>query len=309
MNQQKMIVVTGATGAQGSSVIKALLANSQYTVRALTQNARSSKAQALRDTGVEVIEGNFDDVETLTALLQGAYGVFGVTSGGEPSDKEYQQGKNLVDAVQAAGVQHFVYSSQPGYSQLSNGQWPVPRCDVKAAIKRYTKELKLPASFVEVSFYYENFLSAFPLQRDAGGGFYFGFPQGDTKLAMTSVEDMGGVVAAVFNYPQEYIGRTVGVVAEDLTCAEYAQILEKVLGRNICFRHIPRQQYAAMDIPGAEEWANMFEVQRLYVPQRQLDLIESHGLNPSMQRFEAWLGKNREAFLKGFDVQLGAAIS
>jgi uncharacterized protein YbjT (DUF2867 family) len=304
MNQQKIILVTGATSGQGNSVAKALLAGKQFKVRAFTRNAQSAKAQELAQAGAEIAEGDLDNPQSLAKALEGAYGVFGLTNFWEHFEKEYQQGRNLIDAVHAAGVQHFIYSSLPDYHKLSNGQLPVPHCDMKAALKAYTKSLNIPASFTEIAFYYENFLSFFPLQKDEHDAFYFGFPQGDTKLAMVSVEDLGGVVTAIFDHPHEYIGRTVGVVGEDLTCAEYAQTLSKVLGQKVYFNHIPRDVYAGFGFPGAEELANMFEVQRLYIPQRHLDVIESHGLNPSMQRFEAWLVKNKERFMQGIEAQL-----
>lgn len=305
---KKIILVTGATGAQGGSVAQALLQSPQFAVRILTRNAQSAAAKAFRQAGAEIAEGDFDNVESLQAALQGVYGVFGVTNFWEHFEKEYQQGKNLIDAVKEAGVQHFVYSSLPDYHKLSGGKMPVPHCDMKAALKEYTRELQLPASFVEIAFYYENFFSFFPLQKDEQDRFYFGFPQGDTKLSMVSVEDFGGVVASIFDHPQEYIGRTVGVVGEDLTCAEYAQILSRVLEQEVYFNHIPRDVYAAFDFHGAVELANMFEVQRLYIPQRQLDLIESYGLNPGMQRFEAWVRKHQEAFKSGINKQLEVVV-
>jgi uncharacterized protein YbjT (DUF2867 family) len=308
MSQQKIILVTGATGAQGSSVVNALLASTQYGVRALTRNAQSPKAKELQQQGVEVVEGDFEDVASLKKAMQGVYGVFGLTNFWEHYEKEYQHGKNLIDAVHTVGVQHFVYSSLPSYLALSKGELPVPHCDMKAALKEYTKKLQVPASFVQIAFYYENFLSFFPLQKDEQSGFSFGFSQGDTKLSMASVEDIGGVVAAVFNHPDEYMGRTVGVVGEDLTCAEYAQIMSKVLGHKVSFNYIPRDVFAAFNFPGAEELANMFEVQRLYIPQRQLDLIETYGLNPSTQRFEHWLLKNREVVMQGINAQLAVGV-
>jgi hypothetical protein len=77
-----------------------------------------------------------------------------------------------------------------------------------------------------------------------------------------------------------------------------------VLGHHVEYRYIPRDVYAGFGFPGAEELANMFEVQRLYIPHRQLDLIESHGLNPSMQRFESWAVKNKAKLLQGIEAQL-----
>ena len=308
MNSKKIILVTGATGAQGGSVAKALLNENKFAVRILTRNAKSPKAIALQEAGAEIAEGDLDDIQSLLPAMKDVYGVFGVTSFWEHYEKEYQHGKNLVDAVHQSGIEHFVYSTLTNYKQLSGGILSVPHCDLKAELEEYTKSLKIPATFMRIAFYYENFLSFFPLQKDENDNFFFGFPQGDTKLSIVTVEDMGGVVAPVFNHPEEYIGRVVGVVGEDLGCDEYAAILSKVLKQNVYYKYIPRDVYAGFGFPGAEELANMFEVQRLYIKDRQLDLIESYGLNPSMQRFEKWLEKNKEKFEPYISKQLQPAV-
>ena len=60
---QKIILVIGATGAQGLPVIDALLAPSTngsaspYAVRALTRDANSRRARELAEKGVEIVEG------------------------------------------------------------------------------------------------------------------------------------------------------------------------------------------------------------------------------------------------------------
>jgi uncharacterized protein YbjT (DUF2867 family) len=167
---------------------------------------------------------------------------------------------------------------------------------MKAALQRCSNSLAIPATYVQPAFYYENFFDFFPPQKGEDDIYHFGFPQGDTKLAMLSIEDLGGVVAAIFDHPAEYIGRTVGVVAADDTCTEYARLMSKVLNKNIQYNYIPRDIYAGFAFPGAVELANMFEVQRLYILNRQMDLIESYGLNPGMQSFESWLNKNKERF-------------
>jgi NmrA-like family. len=202
-----------------------------------------------------------------------------------------------VDAVYHSGISHFVFSSPGDYSKQSNDRYSVPQYDIKAAIEQYARSLGLPATFVRVAFYYENFFSFFPLQKGENRSFYFGFPQGNTRMAMTSVEDVGAVVAAVFNDPSTYIGRTVGVVGSDYNCDQYAAILSWILGKDISYNYIPRNEYSAYNFPGAEELANMFEVQRLYIPERQADLEESHRLNPAMQGFESWVKKNKQRFL------------
>ncbi len=73
-----IILVTGATGAQGGSVAYALLNSGQYAVRAFTRNASSAKAIALAEAGAEVVVGNMDELESLKSAMKGCYGVFGV---------------------------------------------------------------------------------------------------------------------------------------------------------------------------------------------------------------------------------------
>jgi hypothetical protein len=59
----KIILVFGATGAQGRHVVNSLLAPSEdgspspYTVRALTRNPEGKQALALREKGVELVRG------------------------------------------------------------------------------------------------------------------------------------------------------------------------------------------------------------------------------------------------------------
>jgi uncharacterized protein YbjT (DUF2867 family) len=78
---------------------------------------------------VEVVKASLDDPASLTAPLQGAYGVFGVTNYWEHSGEgEMRQGKALVDAAKAAGVKHFVWST------LDKEEPQVPHWITKAAV-------------------------------------------------------------------------------------------------------------------------------------------------------------------------------
>ncbi len=298
MNNKPIILVTGATGAQGGSVARALLASDKFAVHILTRNPSSKNALALSAAGAILIKGDLEDKKSIIAAMHNCYGVFGVTSFWEHYHNEYQHGINLLDAAKTAGIRHLVLHTLPNYSQLSGGKYEVPHCDLKAALKVYSRQMKLPATFVQLAFYYENFFNFFPPQPQEDGSFSFGFPQGDTKLAMVSVEDLGPVVATIFNHPDAYLGRTVGVVGADDSCAQYAAEMTEISGKKINYQFIPRDVYAGLGFAGAEELANMFEVQRLHIPDRQLDLIESYGLHPGMQNFRTWLTANKTAFLE-----------
>ena len=296
MITRPIVLVTGATGAQGGAVAIALLQEERYTVRVLTRDRNSVKAKALEEAGAHIFEGDFENPESLDIALKDCYAVFGVTNFWEHFENEYRQGKNLIDAVKKAQIEHFVFHALPDYNRLSNGKFQVPHCDLKARLQHYAASLGIPSTFIHVAFYFENFINFFPLQLQPDGKYYFGFPQGDTPLAMTSIEDLGPVVSAILKNPGAYIGRTVGLVAEDDPCNIYAETMSRVLGKEIIYQYIPREDYAALGFPGADELANMFEVQRLFIPDRKKDKAESYLLNPGMQSFEHWLSANKGNF-------------
>ena len=304
MESKKTILVTGATGAQGGSVAKALLAGNKFAVRALTRNRNSERAIALYKSGAEIVEGDLNDRQSLQLAMKDCYGVYGVTNYWEHFEKEYDQGKNLIDTAKEMNIKHFMLHTLPDYNRLSSGAYPTPQCDIKAELQRYAISKKLSATFMQVAFYYENYFSFFPLQYAGNDTWKFGFPQGTTKLAMISVEDVGGIVSTIFNHPAEYLGRTVCAVGSDETCYVYAALMGKILGRKIRYNYITRDEFADMNFPHASELANMFEVQRLYIPEKLMSLIESYGLNPGMLSFKQWLIKNKDKFDAYFNAVL-----
>ncbi len=296
MAAKNTILVVGATGAQGGSVARHLLKSGKFHVRALTRDPDSPKAAALHQAGAQPVKGDLEDVPALRAALDGCWGAFGVTSFWEHFGKELQHGINLVDAVKAAGVPHFIFSGLPHVKKATGGALEAPHFDMKAEIEDYARRTLSEPTFVHVAFYFDNFLGFFPPRAQGDGSFTFGFPQGDTPLAGVAVEDVGGVVTAIFRRAEEFRGRTVGIVGDDLPGKEYAAIMSRVLGRKIVYHHIPKDEYAALGFPGADDLANMFEFNRLHIPDRRADVAESRALYPDMQSFETWMKRNRGKF-------------
>jgi uncharacterized protein YbjT (DUF2867 family) len=81
MADKKIIAVIGATGAQGSGLVRAILADKsgQFAARAITRNPNSDKAKALAAAGAEVVAADVDDEASLTRAFAGAFGAFCVT--------------------------------------------------------------------------------------------------------------------------------------------------------------------------------------------------------------------------------------
>lgn len=294
MHTQPTILVIGATGAQGGSVARHLLKTGAFQVRCLTRKPDSPAAAALQNAGAEIVSGDLSDKPSLLAALRGCTGVFGVTNFWEHFGGELQQGRNLIEAVAESSTPNFVLSTLPGYQRISKGTHVVPHCDIKAELEDYARSLKPDTTFVHVGYYFENFLSYFIPKKGEDGAYYFGFPQGDTSLGGVGVEDMGGVVARIFENSEAFRGRVVGIFGDDLPGAAYAEAMTQVLGKTVRYNHFPREVFASFGFPGAEELAAMFDFQRLYVLSRSQEVAESRALYPQIRTFEAWLTDHRE---------------
>jgi len=294
MSSKPVILVTGATGAEGTSVVKHLLNKGRYAVRALTRNPGSGNAKHLAALGASIVEGNLNDVKSLRAAMEGCYAVYGFSNFRNNADVELEQGLNLLKAISKSNIQHFVFSTLPNAALISKGRLPVPHFDVKAELEEHARSLHLNATFLHIAFYYENLMYFVTPKKGFDGNYYFGFPQGDTKLSAVSVEDVGAIVSKIFDHPFEYIGRIVGVVGEDITGDEYAQIISNTLHKPVKYRHIPREIFAAAGFPGGGEIANMFEFTRNHFNNREADQLESLKLYPGLQGFETWAEKNAQ---------------
>src|SRR5258708_38250596 len=118
---ENRVLVFGATGQQGGAVARHLLANA-WNVRALVRNPNQASAQALKQQGVELVQGDLNDPASLRDAMGGVDSVFSVqtsfAAGGV--EAEERQGKAVADAAGETGVTHFVYSSVGGAERHSN---------------------------------------------------------------------------------------------------------------------------------------------------------------------------------------------
>jgi uncharacterized protein YbjT (DUF2867 family) len=101
----KLLVVFGATGNQGGSVIDAILrdpkTSSKFKLRGVTRDTSKPAAQRLADKGVEMVAADMSDKDSLSKAMTGAYAVYSVTNYWESMSAEVEvtQGKNVADVA------------------------------------------------------------------------------------------------------------------------------------------------------------------------------------------------------------------
>jgi NAD(P)H dehydrogenase (quinone) len=104
-----MILVTGATGQLGTAVVQNLLKKtSANQIAALVRD--ESKASALKEKGVDIRVGSYDDIASLDKAMQGIERVLLIA--GTDEDNRLRQHQNVVDAAKTAGVQCVAYTSR-----------------------------------------------------------------------------------------------------------------------------------------------------------------------------------------------------
>jgi NAD(P)H dehydrogenase (quinone) len=104
-----MILVTGATGQLGRSVVHQLLKNtSADKIAALVRD--EDKAADFKDAGVSIRVGQYDDPVSLEKAMQGIEQVLLIA--GTNEERRVQQHQSVVDAAKKAGVQGIAYTSR-----------------------------------------------------------------------------------------------------------------------------------------------------------------------------------------------------
>lgn len=104
-----MILVTGATGQLGTAVVQTLLnKTSADRVAALVRD--ENKAAALKNAGVDVRVGSYDDPASLENAVQGVDKVLLIA--GTDEENRVRQHQNVIDAAKKAGVGCLAYTSR-----------------------------------------------------------------------------------------------------------------------------------------------------------------------------------------------------
>jgi uncharacterized protein YbjT (DUF2867 family) len=311
MSDKKVIAVVGATGAQGGSLVHAILndKSGNFAARAITRDVSSDKAKALANLGAEVVTADVDDPQSLVEAFKGAYGAFCVTFFWEhfSPEKEMQHAKNMAEAAKACGVKHVIWSSLEDtrkWVPLSDdrmptlmGKYKVPHLDAKGESNAFFTELNLPVTILNTSFYWENMIYfGMGPQKGEDGKLAITFPMGDKRLPGISAEDIGKSAYGIFKKGSEYIGKTIGISGEFVTGAQMAATLSKALGKEIVYNDVPPEVYRSFGFPGAEDIGNMFQFKRDFESEytKGRNIAETKMLNPDLQNFETWVARNKE---------------
>ncbi|OGM44797.1 hypothetical protein ABOM_006218 [Aspergillus bombycis] len=307
----KLITIFGATGNQGGSVIRAILADAalsqEFKIRGITRDVSKPAAQNLIKQGVEVKSADMDSKESLVEAIRGSHTVFLVTTPGWGSggpEVELIHGTNVANAAKDAGVQHLIFSSLLNVTETSGGRLThVPHFDMKQKVEAYISTTGIPATFVLPAYFMSNF-QAFGMIRKGDDGIYtLAYPVANTaRFPLIDIpEDLGKFVVAAIKNRDQVIGTQILAAADYYTPTDILRDFEEVTGQKTRFVQVDHDTYKSFMPPAAADELlenHLFIENPGYYNGRSLDESKSllAGVGLKATSWKEYLQKHKAAF-------------
>ena len=286
MSQERVIVVTGATGRQGGAVVRHLLQDGWH-VRALTRKPASPKAQSLATHGAELVAGDMGNRASLVNAFHGAYGIYSVQnpmiSGPEA---EVRQGKLVADVAKEVGVQILVYGSAgTGHTATRIGSW-----ESKLQVEAHMRAIDLPVTVLRLVAFME-LMTDKTFYPAASTWHLMPKLMGSSRpLGWLCLDDLGAIAAKVFAAPADYVGRDLKLVSDVKSIDECREIYTDVMGKAPPRWPMPTwlfERFVGTDLTTMWRWLGNSEI--------DWDTATARSIHPSALTVREWLARQTAA--------------
>ncbi|OKL39149.1 SDR family oxidoreductase [Pontibacter flavimaris] len=228
------ILVTGATGTVGREVVKQLaMLDGDIRVRAGVHSIIKGE-NLKRLPGVEIVEMDFEDPESLRAAFTHVDKLFLITP---LAEDQVQMARTLVDEAKRAGAKHIVKLSALGAGAahgIQLGRW-------HHEIEQYIEESGISYTFLRPASFMQNLIEYHAESIKQEGRFYM--PSGDGRISYVDARDIAAVgIEALLG--DGHAGKVYDITGpEALSNTEVAQLLSEVTGRQVAFVDVPEEDY------------------------------------------------------------------
>lgn len=225
-----MILVTGATGQNGSEVVRRLSARG-VPVRALVRSVAKAAGLAALPR-VEIVEGDMLRPETLSEALRGVDRAMLISSA-DPAMLEVQS--NFIEAARKAGVRHVVKLS----GILPELDSPFRFARMHGEVERRLEASGMAFTHLRPGEFMQSYFRQVPSIVHQGAIF---LPMEEAKIASIDIGDIAEVAAAILT-SEGHEGKIYPLTGpEALTMAEVAERLSAVLGKSIRYVNVAPEE-------------------------------------------------------------------
>ena len=246
MTNSGKILVLGPTGNVGSALTPRLTAmGADVRVLVRDEPSEASKAQALKDAGVEVFYGDLNDLDTLHAAFKGVDKVFLLIA---PGPKGGAMASNAIAAAKQSGNPHVVNLSVAKAAPNHPSRFGREHGETDIELM----ESGLPHTFVRAIYFMQNTLPA--AQTVASQGAIY-MPMKNGKVGIIDARDVAEAVAMVLT-SEGHEGESYLLTGPDsISIQDVADTLSKVLEKEVKYVNVPPEAAKeAMLGVGIPEW-------------------------------------------------------
>ncbi|HLZ66495.1 MAG TPA: NAD(P)H-binding protein [Aliidongia sp.] len=232
------ILVTGAAGAVGSigRNLTGMLLAKGHKVRALVRR-EDERADALRQLGAEVVQGDLTDLASMHRAIEGCARVY---FGMSVSANYLEATVNMAAVARHHGVEAFVNMSQMTVTQMSITETTdSPQHKLHWLAEQALDWSGVPVVTLRPTVFLEGFFLLFAAasvrEHDE-----LRLPMGLGRTSPISAVDVARAAAAILDDPAPHIGRIYNLTgAESADLNHCARVFSEALGRTIGYRDVP----------------------------------------------------------------------
>lgn len=227
-NATKTVLVVGGTGRLGSKLVEALRAKEGVSVRLLVRPG-SGRASSVSRGGVELVQGDLRDAESLDWAVKGVDAIVSAVNGGPDVVVDGQRA--LLAAAKRHGVRRFIPSDfSVNYFRLDYGDNLF--LDDRKRFAEALQQSGVGYTFMLSGGFMEVMLSPFMSIFDFEAGVATPWGTGDEPIEMTTTDDVARYTAeAVFDPRAE--NRAVELAGDVASVKQIAAVYQEVTGRRL----------------------------------------------------------------------------
>jgi uncharacterized protein YbjT (DUF2867 family) len=241
-NQEKTILVTGATGTVGSEVVKQLAAissSSGYNVRAAVHSKnKSDQLRQLESKGVQIVDLDYTKQESVAYALNDVDKIFLQTL---PTPNVADISSSIINEAKKNGVKYVVKLSAMGAD--SEPKSTILR--LHGEEEKIIEDSGISYTFLRPPAFMQNFVTQFSHTIKTQNALYV--PAGDAKMSFIDSRDIATITVGILARDNPGSSRQHGNKAYDITGPEAlsygqaADILSSEAGKKISYVNITEE--------------------------------------------------------------------
>lgn len=221
------ILITGATGKYGFSVIESLVKLGVNTSSIYAMVRERTKTEKLESFNVNIVYGDYNNYASILKAFSGINKLLFVSSG--EMDNRGEQHIKVVNAAKESRIKHIFYTSQ------EHKEVDISLIDFvlnsHLVTEKAIKESRITYTILRNGLYMD-MLPSFLGGNVLNTGIYI--PAGDGKIAFTLRSEMAETAAKIV-MSEGHENKTYDISGNSISFSEIAQIISEIKGQNITY--------------------------------------------------------------------------